>query len=801
MGSRLFVIVLGLGWLSCIAESGRAIDRTWIGGSDFWNIDSNWSPTGQPQPADKAIVDGSPEVTDVEIFDELDNSGDIRITTGTLQSVGNTMNTGTINVGDGSAMLSSFNPGNSTTLAGSGQVILQNSDNLPGSNATIVGGTNIAGAVTNAAGHTIRGEGSITLNWINEGTIIAEETTGDSSAVLRLNNITSFVNNGELRSSPGATINLNFVTYSQGAGGQLIADSDSITLTGLTSVSGGSLETVGGGVFDSNGLVTLSGVTVNSPIDNSNTSGPINDARLFVSGGGITNNSTITLEGVSGRNSQFGFTSSGTLNGTGEILLVGGNSQTFVGVFPGVAAEFTHGANHTIRGAGAIGSPIINNGTVRAEVQHSNLLTINSPQTNHGLLEAASGAILRFVANVSDTTQSSTGVISAANGGRVELQAQVITGGTLQSTGTGEIVVDSTAPTLSDLTIAAGSNVNVFGNRTLRIAGNNIINNGTITLNSNAVVSTATLQANSNISLSGTGEVFLNEQDTNFPAVIRPNGNTITQATGHTVRGAGQLIGAGKFVNDGRIEGTSTASPIRIRTRLEGEGVFENLNVDRGTFDIGIFAPGNGIGTATLEGSFVMGHPQARMEIQIGGLVAGTEHDHLSSTGTVALAGVLDVLAIDLSGYTPTAGDRFEIINSTSPITGTFNTVHLPAVGFGRTLTWLPVDYTTDPHKVFLEIATVNFLDADFDTDGDVDGADLTFWQTGYGIGNAAAKIDGDADDDGDVDGRDFLIWQRQFTGSLSIVASTTVPEPSAYFLLILPAILGICLRSYCIRA
>jgi hypothetical protein len=32
-------------------------------------------------------------------------------------------------------------------------------------------------------------------------------------------------------------------------------------------------------------------------------------------------------------------------------------------------------------------------------------------------------------------------------------------------------------------------------------------------------------------------------------------------------------------------------------------------------------------------------------------------------------------------------------------------------------------------------------------------------------------------------------------------VASTTVPEPSAYFLLILPAILGICLRSYCIRA
>jgi hypothetical protein len=45
---------------------------------------------------------------------------------------------------------------------------------------------------------------------------------------------------------------------------------------------------------------------------------------------------------------------------------------------------------------------------------------------------------------------------------------------------------------------------------------------------------------------------------------------------------------------------------------------------------------------------------------------------------------------------------------------------------------------------------------------------------------NSADHEDGDADDDGDVDGRDFLVWQRQFTGALPVVASTSVPEPSA---------------------
>ena len=69
---------------------------------------------------------------------------------------------------------------------------------------------------------------------------------------------------------------------------------------------------------------------------------------------------------------------------------------------------------------------------------------------------------------------------------------------------------------------------------------------------------------------------------------------------------------------------------------------------------------------------------------------------------------------------------------------------------------------------------------ADFDVDGNVDGADLTIWENAYGTTLAA-----DANLDGDSDGADFLIWQREFdqgAGSLTATA-TSVPEPSTLML------------------
>ncbi|MBA3483780.1 MAG: hypothetical protein H0T51_18405 [Pirellulales bacterium] len=69
--------------------------------------------------------------------------------------------------------------------------------------------------------------------------------------------------------------------------------------------------------------------------------------------------------------------------------------------------------------------------------------------------------------------------------------------------------------------------------------------------------------------------------------------------------------------------------------------------------------------------------------------------------------------------------------------------------------------------------------DADFDGDGDVDGADFLTWQRG--LGAAGDLADGDADGDMFVDGDDLVIWREQFGPGAATPAVGAVPEPSTW--------------------
>lgn len=70
----------------------------------------------------------------------------------------------------------------------------------------------------------------------------------------------------------------------------------------------------------------------------------------------------------------------------------------------------------------------------------------------------------------------------------------------------------------------------------------------------------------------------------------------------------------------------------------------------------------------------------------------------------------------------------------------------------------------------------------DFDSDGDVDGADFVIWQTNFPAAGGHTPATGDADGDGDVDGADFVVWQTHFPTSPA-GGIVPVPEPPAYFL------------------
>ncbi|MBN1853835.1 MAG: hypothetical protein JW829_13970 [Pirellulales bacterium] len=87
--------------------------------------------------------------------------------------------------------------------------------------------------------------------------------------------------------------------------------------------------------------------------------------------------------------------------------------------------------------------------------------------------------------------------------------------------------------------------------------------------------------------------------------------------------------------------------------------------------------------------------------------------------------------------------------------------------------------------------------DADFDGDGDVDGADFLAWQAGFGITGTATRADGDANGDKDVDADDLAIWNNQFgTISGGSQAGTAIPEPATCLMGILGLLAMVLWRS-----
>lgn len=107
--------------------------------------------------------------------------------------------------------------------------------------------------------------------------------------------------------------------------------------------------------------------------------------------------------------------------------------------------------------------------------------------------------------------------------------------------------------------------------------------------------------------------------------------------------------------------------------------------------------------------------------------------------------------------------------------------------------------FSTDPYfpsvqftlidNVEVTALTASAGDADFDGDGDVDGADFLVWQRGLGLTGQTDKSHGDANGDGNVNGADLGIWAGKFGGPPAVGAAGAVPEPAAGCIAIAAAI------------
>ncbi len=94
-----------------------------------------------------------------------------------------------------------------------------------------------------------------------------------------------------------------------------------------------------------------------------------------------------------------------------------------------------------------------------------------------------------------------------------------------------------------------------------------------------------------------------------------------------------------------------------------------------------------------------------------------------------------------------------------------------------------------------MELAAVGVIEtADFDSDGDTDGADFLTWQQAVGSAVGASLATGDGNGDGAVDSADLAIWQIGFASSGGLAATgVSVPEPASYVFALVGLIFIVC--------
>ncbi|MCD8481509.1 MAG: autotransporter-associated beta strand repeat-containing protein [Verrucomicrobia bacterium] len=117
--------------------------------------------------------------------------------------------------------------------------------------------------------------------------------------------------------------------------------------------------------------------------------------------------------------------------------------------------------------------------------------------------------------------------------------------------------------------------------------------------------------------------------------------------------------------NNGSVINTSE-EPIEFAGAVSGMGHFLG-----GFLFSGVTSPGNSSGILTVDGNLTFSSEHL-LEMEIGGLIAGAEHDQIAVSGNLTLDGNLSLLP--WNDYVPQLGDVFQLFTFAT-ITGSFSEV------------------------------------------------------------------------------------------------------------------------------
>ncbi len=408
----------------------------------------------------------------------------------------------------------------------------------------------------------------------------------------------------------------------------------------------GALEKVGTGTLILSGTNTYTGTTTISQgvlqIGSGGTTGSV--------AGNILNNSVLAIN----RSDNFDFANNisgaGALNhiGTGITTLTGNNIYT--------------GATNVISGtlqAGGVNA--FGTGSAVTVIQGATLSLNNFNQTIGSLAGGGGVSLGNAVLTAGDATDTNfSGVISGS--GSVVKQGSGVWTLTGANTFTGGTTVNAGTLQLGD----GGTTGSVLGP---------IVNNSILSFNradsftlANAITGTGTVQ------FDGFG--------------------TVTIADTQNYTGTTAVNGGGLIVN-GSI-GSSQRLTIANNTFVGGTGVLPSVTVN------GTLAPGNSIGTITVQGNLTMG---------AGGTYAvefdGANSDVTAVTGAAALAGQVQALPVGGNALVPR---NYTILSAGGGISGTFSAIDrslIPAA-FGVSLSYSATEVTMSLSSALSQLSGLN---------------------------------------------------------------------------------------------
>ncbi len=375
--------------------------------------------------------------------------------------------------------------------------------------------------------HTIRGRGQIGFsspppNITNDGGFIIANQAGQTLTVTVQTDLTQ-LNGGQLLAQNGGILRFNGTNVFNTFGDNIIEaqDGSSVEIAAGAQIVGGTVKSTGSGqihVLDTNlnnrfeALDVFTGTKVN--LDP-------NASLAFV--GNINNNGHFNL--AAGSNTTIRVEGPVTLGGAGSIVL----NDDFANAirFGNTTASLEVGGSQRIFGAGDIGggfngapNTITNNGQIVADLSGQTMRIFGGPLINNQLLTAGNGGILT-ISNFG-SVNNTNGTIRANDSSTVVLNGSDVTGGLLDSVGSGLVL--ARAATFRNLTNTADVVAEV--GESLFLDGQ-ISNNGSITLFTQAdmvLVGDATLAG------SGTVKMGSQTQIANGAGPLRTftnQGNTI----------------------------------------------------------------------------------------------------------------------------------------------------------------------------------------------------------------------------------------------------------------------------------